>query len=113
MKTRFTLDFKVFSLMLKELRIIKRELRNLQHVGSSTATAPAGDSQDKMYSRDVLKALHITTATLIKYEKMGFLKFHREGRNKVYSEAEVLAFRKLKGRRKRISKSYINRKKKK
>lgn len=107
MRTRFTLDLKVFSLMLKELRLLRKELRNIKGAAPAAAKPlPAREVKDKIYSTDVLKKLRITAATLIKYEKMGLIKFHKEGRSKVYSEAEILAFKKLKGGRKRLSKNF-------
>ncbi|HEU4717588.1 MAG TPA: MerR family transcriptional regulator [Bacteroidia bacterium] len=105
MKTRFTLDFKIFSLILKELRAIKRELKNVKGTPAATP-APKREIKDKIYSQDVLKRLRISPATLIKYEKRGLIKFHKEGRSKVYSEAEILAFRKLKRGRKRLGKNF-------
>ena len=107
MKTRFTLDLKVFSLILKELRAIKREIQDSKKTQSAAQKKPVvRDLKDKVYSKDVMRLLRITNATLVKYEKLGFVKFHREGRTKVYSEAEVLAFKKMKGKRKRIGKGF-------
>lgn len=108
MKTRFIVDFKVFSLMLKELRAIRRELRMLKGgtAGSASRQAPAREVKDKIYSSDVLKMLKITPATLIQYEKRGLIRSHKEGRNKVYSNAEILAFKKLKRGKKRLGKSF-------
>jgi|GEM_PF-1640112 hypothetical protein len=111
LKKRFVIDFEVFNLMLRELRLIKKELRNLKQGGGSTASAkvPAAKREisDKVYTPDVLKKLKITAATLISYEKQGLLTYHKEGRNKVYSEAEVMAFKKLKGRGKRLKKATL------
>ena len=106
MKTRFTLDLKVFSLILKELRSIKREIQVVKKIQPSTPKSQTREVKDKIYSSDVMRLLKITNATLVKYEKLGFIKFHREGVIKVYSEVEILAFRKLKGRRKRIGKGF-------
>ena len=106
MKTRFTLDFQVLNLILKELRAIKKELRNGKPGAASAKPLPPREIGDKIYSQDVMKLLRISPATLIHYEKRGFLKFHKEGRNKVYSEAEVLAFKKQKRGRKRLGKNF-------
>ncbi|MBI3511436.1 MAG: MerR family transcriptional regulator [Bacteroidetes bacterium] len=112
MKTRFTLDFKVFSLMLKELRGIKRELRNLKSSGGgNSGEQPVRNISDKIHSSEVMRRLKISPATLIKYEKLGLLKFHKEGHVKVYSESEVVAFKKMKGRRKRLGKNFFKKKK--
>lgn len=107
MKTRFTLDLSVFYLMLKELRLIRKELQIMN--GSKKAPAkplPAREISDKIFSEDVLKLLRITSATLNNYEKKGFIPFHQEGRKKVYSQAEIQAFKKLKRGRKRLGKNF-------
>ena len=108
MKTRFIVDLKVFSLMLKELRALRREIRALKGGAAATTSkpGPAREVKDKIYSSDVLKMLKITPATLIQYEKRGLIKSHKEGRNKVYSHAEILAFKKLKRGKKRLGKSF-------
>lgn len=93
--------------MLKELRGIRKEIQILNGKARPAAKPlPARKIEDKIYSTDVLKKLKISVATLIKYEKMGLIKFHKEGRSKVYSLAEVLAFKKLKGGRKRLGKNF-------
>lgn len=108
MKNRIIIDLKVFNLILKELRGVKREIRALKTNTIATAKASQKrDIPDKIYSADVMRRLKITPATLIKYEKMGLLKFHKEGRNKVYAESEVMAFKKAKGRRKRLGKTFF------
>jgi hypothetical protein len=107
MKTRFTVDFKIFALMLKELRAIRRELRVLK--GGTAAAAkpgPVRELKDKIYSDEVMKLLRITPATLIQYEKRGLIKYHKEGRNKVYSHAEILALKKMKRGKKRLGKNF-------
>ncbi|HTL82830.1 MAG TPA: MerR family transcriptional regulator [Bacteroidia bacterium] len=109
MKTRFTLDLKVFHLMLKELRGVKKEIRALKAALASSAKAaqPVRQVSDKIHSYEVMKMLKITPATLIKYEKQGLIKFHKEGRNKVYSEAEIVAFKKFKRGKKRLSRKFL------
>ncbi|HLG02795.1 MAG TPA: hypothetical protein VI731_04315 [Bacteroidia bacterium] len=106
MKNRIVIDLKVFNLILRELRLIKKDLRSKGDTASARP-APPRDLKDKVYSNDVLRILKITPATLIKYEKMGLLRYHKEGRSKVYSENEVREFKKAKGRRKRIGKSFL------
>jgi hypothetical protein len=114
MKSRIVIDLKVFTLMLKELRSLKREIRALKGVtttvAKATAAGPRRDIQDKIGSSEAMRILKVTPATMIKYEKMGLLKFHKEGRNKIYSKGEIMQFRKAKGRRKRISKNLLNEK---
>ncbi len=107
MKNRIVIDLKVFALILKEVRAMKRELHGLRGALTTAQKAqPAREVKDKIYSSDVMRMLRITSATLGKYEKLGFLKFHKEGHIKVYSEAEVVEFKKMKGKRKRIGKNF-------
>lgn len=94
--------------MLKELRSIRKEIRLLNgNARPAAKPLPVRQIEDKIYSADVLKKLKISVATLIKYEKMGLIKFHKEGRSKVYSLAEILDFKKKMGGRKRISKDFL------
>jgi hypothetical protein len=111
MKSRLVIDLGIFNLMLKELRSLKREIRALKGVTTSvakaTAAGPRQHLQDKIASAEAMRILKVTPATLIKYEAQGLIKFHKEGRNKIYSKGEILAFKKAKGRRKRISKNLL------
>jgi len=108
LKKRFVIDFEVFNLMLRELRAIRKELRNLKTVNNpAKKSEPAREIKDKIYTPDVLKKLKITAVTLGNYEKKGLISSAKEGRNKIYSEAEILAFKKFKGKGKRVSKRIL------
>ena len=65
------------------------------------------DLKDAIYTPDVLRILKVSPATLNGYEKKGLIPFHKEGVQKVYSEAEVRAFKSSKGRRKRLTKNLL------
>lgn len=87
--------------------MIRKELQIMN--GSKKAPAkphPARQISDKIYTDEVLKLLRITPATLNNYEKKGYFPFHKEGRKKVYSLAEIQAFKKLKRGKKRIGKNF-------
>lgn len=86
--------------MRKELRTLKGE--------QEKKPVQSRDLNDAIYTPEVLRMLKITPTTLINYEKKGLIKYHKEGRNKVYSRGEIVDFKKLKGRgRKRLSKKLI------
>ena len=107
MKSRITIDLSIFNSILRELKGVRRELKALKGEPVKKPVAPR-ELSDAIYTPDVLKILKVSPATLGSYEKKGLLKFHREGRNKVFSEAEVRAFKKSKGRKKRLTKTVIS-----
>lgn len=106
MKSRIVIDLAVFNSILRELKAIRKELRVIKGEPERKPVAKR-DLDDPIGTQEVLRVLKITPATLINYEKKGLIKFHKEGRSKVYSRAEVLAFKKSKGRRKRLSKAML------
>ena len=106
MKSRITIDLAIFNSILKELKGVRKELRELKGEPVKRPLAPR-QLKDAIYTNDVLKILKVSPATLGSYEKKGLIKFHREGRSKVFSEAEVLAFKKSRGRKKRLTKNVI------
>ena len=108
MKNRIVLDFGVFNSILKELRAVRRELRGMRGE-SEKKPLPKRTLDDPIGTPEVLKMLKITPATLISYEKKGLLQYHKEGQAKIYSRAEVLAFKKSRGRRKRLTKNLLRR----
>jgi hypothetical protein len=109
MKNRVTIDFGIFYSILRVVKGIRKDLRTMQ-TGEVRKPVPKRKLRDAIYTEDVLRILKISPATLNNYEKKGLLKFHKEERRKVYSEAEVRAFRTSKGRRKRLTKNLIQRK---
>jgi hypothetical protein len=109
MKSRIVIDLGVFNAILRELKAVRRELRSLKGE-QEKKPLPKRALEDAIRTPDVLRMLRITPATLNSYEKKGLLKFHKEGQSKIYSQSEVLAFRKSKGRRKRITKNLLSKK---
>lgn len=106
MKNRIVLDFSVFNSILRELRAVKREIRALSGAAEKKPL-PKRNLTDAIHTDDVLRILKVSPATLIGYEKKGLIKYHKEGRKKVYSEAEVREFRRRRGRRKRVTKNVL------
>lgn len=107
MKNRIVIDLSVFSMILKELKSIRKELR----AGKGEKEKKPVEKRnltDAILTPDVLKILKVTPTTLINYEKKGLIKYHKEGRSKVYSEAEIQAFKKGRGKRKRITRSLLD-----
>lgn len=101
-----TIDFSVFQSILRELKSIRREL---QAAAGKPIKKPVAkrDLRDAVFTSDVLRILKVSPATLNGYEKKGLIKFHKEGTKKVYSEAEVRAFKSSKGRRKRLTQNVL------
>jgi hypothetical protein len=108
MKNRIVIDLQVFNSILRELKGIRKELRQIKGEPEKKAL-PKRTLEDAISTSEVLRMLKITPATLNQYEKKGFLKYHKEGRSKIFSQTEVLAFKKVKGRSKRLSKKVLNR----
>lgn len=106
MKSKLTIDLSIFNSILRELKSIRKELKSIKGEPERKPVAKRKLS-DPITTADVLRILKITPATLNKYEKLGFIHFHKEGRSKIYSETEVRAFRKAKGRSKRVGKNVL------
>jgi hypothetical protein len=106
MKNRIVLDLSIFNSILRELKAIRKELRVIKG-DTEKKPVPKRILTDGITTKEVLHLLKITPATLISYEKLGLLKYHVEGRNKIYSESEVRNFKKSRGRRKRLSRTLI------
>jgi hypothetical protein len=106
MKNRIVLDFGVFNSILKELKAVRRELRSLKGE-QEKKPLPKRSLSDPIHTPDVLRMLKVSPATLISYEKKGLLKYHKEGQSKVYSKADVVGFKKNRGRRKRLTKGLL------
>ena len=109
MKSRIVIDLSIFNSILRELKAVRRELKSIKGEPEKKAV-PARQLNDAVHTPEVLRILKITPATLNNYEKKGLLKYHKEGRSKVFSHAEVLAFKKSRGRRKRLTKSVLQEK---
>ena len=107
MKNRIIIDLNVFNSILRELKGVRKELRHLKGEPEKKIVQKR-DLNDAIPTPEVLRILKITPATLNSYEKKGFLTFHKEGIRKIYSQGEVLAFKKSKGRSKRLSKKFIS-----
>jgi len=107
MKNRIVIDLSVFTLILKELKSIRKELRSAKGLKDKEAIEKR-ELSDPIYTPEVLKILKITPTTLINYEKRGLIKYHKEGRSKVYSEAEIQAFKKGRGKRRRVTLSLLD-----
>lgn len=107
MKSRITIDLSVFNTILRELKGIRRELKAVKGEAIKKPL-PQRQLKDAVYTPDVLRILKVSPATLASYEKKGLIKFHKEGRSKVYSEAEIREFRKARGRSKRLTPTVIN-----
>lgn len=106
MKNRIIIDLNVFNSILKELKGMRKELKAIKGEPQKKPVAKR-DLTDAIGTEEVLSLLKITTATLNNYEKKGLLKFHKEGVRKVFSRDEVVAFKKLRGRKKRLSANFL------
>jgi hypothetical protein len=109
MKNRIVLDFGVFHSILRELKAVKKEIRAMKGESEKKAL-PKRELRDAIHTQDVLRILKISPATLNNYERKGLLKYHKDGQSKIFSHAEVLSFKKSKGRRKRLTRNLIQRK---
>ncbi len=109
MKNRIIIDLSIFNSILRELKAVRRELKAIKGE-QEKKPVPARQLSDAVHTSEVLRILKITPATLNAYEKKGLLKYHKEGRNKVFSQAEVLAFKKSRGRRKRLTRNILKEK---
>jgi hypothetical protein len=106
MKNRIIIDLNVFNSILKELKGVRKELKAIKGEKQSKPV-PVRQLDDAINTDEVLRLLKITPATLIRYDKQGLVKFHKEGRNKIYSRGEIMEFKKMKGRRKRLPKGLM------
>lgn len=116
-KNRIVIDLSAINVLMAEVNNLKMELKEVKRgLGQvnirKRRPATTVVSKGQLLSKDVMKMLRVTPATLISYEKAGLIPYIKQGRSKIYTKEDVANFRKLKGTRKRLGKDLLRRKKK-